>query len=253
MTNETQNQTEAIVKPANNYAIPVAIVVAGGLVAGAVFLANTASVVSPVTDSSRDEKPTQPVGSTDDIRPVTAEDHIKGNPDAPIKIVEYSDFECPFCKRFHDTMNQVLDEQGDSGDVAWIFRHFPLEQLHPRNAVAVALASECAAEQGGNDMFWKFSDRFMQLTPSNDRTDLTTILPQIYNEIGLDQAEIEVCIQSGKYIEHIKDDINDAIATGGRGTPWSVVIAPNGETFPLNGALPIEAVKQLISLASKEQ
>ena len=91
---------------------------------------------------TREQVQKEPVGTTDAVRPVTREDHIKGNPDAPIKIVEYSDFECPFCKRFHDTMNEVMSEV-DNGQVAWVFRHFPLDQLHPVKARAVAVASEC--------------------------------------------------------------------------------------------------------------
>lgn len=241
----------------NQYLIPLAIVIAGGLVAGAVFM-NGGGNSNPTVANTGNNQPTQaapqPTGTTDDIRPITAEDHIKGNPDAPVKIVEYSDFECPFCKRFHDTMNEIMgSELGTSGQVAWVYRQFPLEQLHPVKAMAEAVASECAAELGGNDAFWQFADRFMELTPSNNRTEIETVIPQIVQEIGLDQTAFQTCFESGKYDQHIEDDIQNAIATGGRGTPWSVVIAPNGKTFPLNGAQPLEAVKQLIGLASQEQ
>ena len=241
----------------NQYLIPLAIVIAGGLVAGAVFMNNSSGGNAPVaakTGADQQAQPApQPTGSTDDIRPITAEDHIKGNPDAPIKIVEYSDFECPFCKRFHDTMNEVMDEFGDSGEVAWVFRQFPLEQLHPRNALIVASASECVNELAGNDGFWKFSDGFMAVTPSNDRTDLATVLPQLYKDVGVDQSKVEACIASGKYDEHMQADIQNAVETGGRGTPWSVVVSANGKTFPLNGAQPLAAVEQLIELAKQKE
>lgn len=92
------------------------------------------------------------------IPEVTVEgDHINGKSDARIQVVEYSDFECPFCGRFHETMNQVMAEYGESGDVNWIYRHFPLEQIHP-NAFSLAVASECVSELGGNDKFWEFSN-----------------------------------------------------------------------------------------------
>lgn len=133
------------------------------------------------------------------------------------------------------------------------FRHFPLDQLHPVKARAVAVASECASEQGGNESFWKFSDRYMELTLSNNKTPIETVIPQIVQEIGLNESAFQTCFESGKYDQHIEDDIENAIATGGRGTPWSVVIAPNGKTFPLNGAQPLEAVKQLINLAAQEK
>lgn len=150
-------------------------------------------------------------------------------------------------------MNEVMDKYGASGDVSWVFRQFPLEQLHPVKAQAVAVASECANEQGGNDMFWKFTDRYFELTLTNNRTDIETVIPQIAGEIGLDTTAFNTCRQSGKYDEHIQSDIANAVATGGRGTPWSVVIAPNGKTFPINGAQPRAAVEQIIELAKKEQ
>ncbi len=78
-------------------------------------------------------------------------DHIRGNPDAPVTLVEYSDFECPFCKRFHPTVKRIVDEYG--GRVRWVYRHFPLDEIHPVKARREAAAAECAAELGGNDAF----------------------------------------------------------------------------------------------------
>jgi protein-disulfide isomerase len=149
-------------------------------------------------------------------------------------------------------MNTIMDKYSDTKDVAWVYRHFPLEQLHPKNAMKVAIASECAVEQGGNDMFWKFSDLWFELTPTNDRTDLTVVLPQIYTKIGLNKAKMEECIESGRYDAHIASDMENAIATGGRGTPWSVVIGKNGHTVPLNGAQTAQAIETLIETLKKE-
>ena len=241
-------------KTPNNYLVPLAIVIAGGLVAGAVFMSNVngGNSIAIATETKEQVQQKEPTNTTDAVRPVTKDDHIKGSLDAPVTIVEYSDFECPFCKRFHDTMNEVMKEV-DDGQVAWVFRHFPLDQLHPVKARAVAVASECAGEQGGNESFWKFSDRYMELTLSNNRTPIEKVIPQIVQEIGLNKSTFQTCFESGKYDPHIEDDIENAIATGGRGTPWSVIIAPNGKTFPLNGAQPLEAVKQLINLAAQEK
>ena len=149
-------------------------------------------------------------------------------------------------------MNEVVADENNS-DVAWVFRQMPLEQLHPQKAMAEAVASECAAELGGNDAFWQFADRFMELTPSNNRTEIETVIPQIVREIGLDETAFQTCFESGKYDDHIQADIANAVETGGRGTPWSILIAPNGKTFPINGAQPTAAVQQLIELARKEQ
>ncbi|XKT74797.1 MAG: DsbA family protein [Patescibacteria group bacterium UBA2163] len=236
-------------KTTNSLAIPIAIVIAGVLVAAALFFSGGQSAAPTAGNQQVDQQPQQQTGSTDQVSPVTSEDHIRGNPDAPVKIVEYSDFECPFCKRFHETMNQVMDEYGASGEVAWIYRHFPLEQLHPVKAVREAVVSECVAELGGNDAFWKFTDRFFELTPSNNQTNLETVLPQIIGELGLSQSAVDECVASGRYDQHVQDDFTNAVATGGQGTPWSIIVTQNGDTFPLSGAQPYSAIKQLIDLA----
>ena len=180
--------------------------------------------------------------SPENIRPVTSEDHILGSIDAPIKIVEFSDLECPFCKRFHVTMKQVIAEYGDQ--VAWVYRHLPLDSIHPK-ARKEAEASECAAELGGNDAFWAYIDGIFEVTPSNNGLDLA-LLPQIAREIGLDQSKFETCLEGGKYLTHIDSDIEDAGNSGGRGTPYSVVITSDGNKYTIPGALPFERVKLLI-------
>lgn len=186
------------------------------------------------------------------VRPVAKErDHIRGNPDAPVTLVEYSDFECPFCKRFHLTVKQVMDEF--KGKVRWVYRHFPLDELHPVKARREAVASECAAEIGGNDAFWKFADRFYELTPSNNRTDIDKVLPQIAREIGLDKAKFESCLASSRHDRRVQEDFESAAASGGRGTPWSIVVSKSGKTYPLSGAQPYAAVKQLIDLALRDK
>lgn len=231
----------------NNFLIPLAVIVAGGLIAGAVFFGgrdNQSNVVSNAQPVSP-----QPANSTDRINPITSADHILGNPNAPVKIVEYSDFECPFCKRFHLTMQRVMDEYGKDGQVAWVYRHFPLDQLHPVKARQEAVVSECINEIAGNEAFWAFTDKFFAVTPSNNQTDIDTVLPQIVAELGIDQSAINECVQSGRYDDHIQDDIDDAIATGGRGTPWSIVVSESGKTFSLSGAQPYSVVQQLINLA----
>lgn len=235
----------------NALSIPVAIVIAGALIAGAIYMGTSR------VDTDGTEQPQvaerQQSGDLEQMMPIGNEDHIRGNPDAPVKIVEYSDFECPFCKRFHDTMNQIMDEYGENGDVAWVYRQFPLDQLHPVKARAEAVASECAAELGGNDAFWQFADRFMELTPSNNQTDIETVIPQIVREIGLDESAFQTCFESGKYDQHVQVDVNNAIATGGNGTPWSIIVTESGKKYPLSGAQPYTAVKQLIELALSQK
>lgn len=233
----------------NTLSISIAIVIAGALIAGAVYMGTIRSSTAGNQQPQIAEQ--QQSGNLEQMATITSKDHIRGNPNAPVTIVEYSDFECPFCKSFHPTMQRIVEEYGDQ--VAWVYRHFPLDQLHPVKARAEAVASECANELGGNDAFWKFTDRFFEVTPSNNQTQIETIIPQIVREIGLDESAFQTCFENGKYDQHIQGDLDNAIATGGDGTPWSIIVTENGKKYPLSGAQPYEAVKQLINLALSEK
>jgi len=229
------------------YLVPISVIVAGALVAVAVFLSgnNERSVVGTET------QPVAQKPATDAVRKVTAADHIKGDINAPVKIIEYSDFECPFCQQFHHTLSEVMETYVDTSEVAWVFRQFPIEQLHSK-APAVAMASECAAELGGNDAFWQFTDRYFEVSLANNRTDIETVIPQLIQEIGIEQSAFQTCFDSERHLDRIQADFNNAAESGGLGTPWSIVVAPNGKTFPLSGAQPIGAVEQLIEIARSE-
>lgn len=238
----------------NSYLIPLSIIIAGVLIAGAVWFGPPSSRTT-LSDNRADEGINRGVAQAlyggGNMRAVDARDHIRGNPEAQVKIVEYSDLECPFCKRFHATMNQVIDEYGKSGKVAWVYRHFPLDALHSK-ARKEAEATECANELGGNTKFWAYINRLFEVTPSNNGLDLAE-LPNIAKFVGLDRAKFEQCLNSGKYAKHVADDLADATNSGGQGTPWSIVIAKNGKKFAVSGAQPYEAVKSVIDLALQEK
>lgn len=234
----------------NIYLIPLSIIVAGGLIAGAVWFGSPSDRTALLDDKADDGAArgvAQALKGGEDMRDVDANDHIRGNPEAPVKVVEYSDLECPFCKRFHATMNQVIDEYGKSGKVAWVYRHFPLDALHSK-ARKEAEATECANEIGGNTAFWSYIDRLFEVTPSNNGLDLVQ-LPIIAQDIGLDRAAFKACLDAGTFTDHVANDLKDAQAAGGSGTPYSIAIAANGEKFPINGAQPYEEVKRIIELA----
>lgn len=167
------------------------------------------------------------------------EDWIRGDKKAKVAIITYSDFECPFCKKFHETMLQVMNKY--DGDVKWVFRHFPLDSLH-RQARSEALAGECAGEQG---KFWEFADLIFSRTTSNDGLDLTK-LPDYAKEIGLNVSKFNSCYESKKYADEVNADASDAQKAGARGTPYSIVVGPNGEATPLSGALPVESVSSIL-------
>lgn len=223
----------------NKLSIPFAIIIAGALIAGAVFFVNR-NGESPVVE----EIETQTFGEEfQEPRPVSDSDHVLGNPNADIIIIEYSDTECPFCKNFHSTLHTIIDEYGKDGRVAWVYRHFPLEQLHSK-APKEAEALECAAEFGGNDGFWAYADRLYEITPSNDGLNLSQ-LPEIAVYVGLDRNAFESCLDSGRYASHVQSDFEEAVATGGRGTPHSLILF-EGEIIPITGAQPLSALRSII-------
>ena len=220
---EIQKQAQS-----NKLSIAVAIIVAGIIIAGAMYFSGRGNNVATAPETKVSIEKTE---GLENMNPITGADHIFGNPNAPVKIVEYSDFECPACKLFQTIMIRVMDNYGKGGKVAWVYRHYPIDLLHPLNARKEAVASECAAELGGNDAFWKFANRFFELSLSNDETDIKTVIPQVAREVGLDEAQFTSCLESGKYDTHIQEDIDNANATGGRGTPWSIVVAENGKNI----------------------
>ena len=229
-------------KDNNSLLIPASIIVAGLLIAFAVFYTKGAP-----TEDGGNQANLYGSSAADKMRPVDSSDHILGNPDAQIKLVEYSDLECPFCKSYHPTLKQIMANYGRDGKVAWVYRHFPLDSIHSK-ARKEAEASECAADLGGNDAFWEYIDRVFEITPSNNKLDPAE-LPKIANEIGLDQEKFESCLASGKYAERVEKDYQDAIASGGDGTPYTVVISDNGESIPFSGALPYGQVEAIVKQA----
>lgn len=243
---ENNQQTKTNTHP---LAMPIAVVIAGALIAGAVIYSGGKAPVAGTANQPQQQQVAQQTGDLEQMTPVTSKDHIRGDVNAPVKIVEYSDTECPFCKRFQDTMNEVMDTYGKDGKVAWVYRHFPIDQLHSK-ARKEAVAMECANELGGNDKFWEFADRLYEVTPANNGLDPAE-LPKIAQFVGLDTAKFNVCLGSTKYDKHIQDEVENAQATGGNGTPWSIVVGKDGKKYPLSGAQPISAIKQLIDLASK--
>lgn len=230
----------------SNWLVPLSIVIAGVMIAVAVIYSTGRNASQQRVQPSAAPSTFGSAG-VDNLKPITNIDHILGNPEAPVKVVEFADTECPFCKRFHPTMQQLIQEYGRSGQVAWVYRHFPLDQIHSK-ARKEAQALECANELGGNAKFWEYTDRLFEITPSNNNLDLNE-LPNIAEHLGLDRTQFETCLNSGKYDQHIQEDLDDAIRSGGTGTPYSIVIAPNGQKFSISGAQPYSAVKQVVDAA----
>lgn len=182
-----------------------------------------------------------------EIVPVSNADYVRGAQNPKVTFVEYSDTECPFCKKFHSSLKQLV--QAFPNDVQWVYRHLPLTDLHAK-AFKEAVALECAGEIGGNDGFWKYLDRLMEVTPGNDGLDPRE-LDKIAAFVKLDKTKFTECLASNRHDAKINAQIEDAAKNGADATPFSVVIAPDQKKYLLVGQVDFaplsEAIKKLLN------
>lgn len=217
----------------NPYLIPLAIVVAGFAIAAALYYSRAGG--------SGAAAPTR-AGNAVSIRAVNERDHVYGSRDADVFLIEYSDFQCPYCERFHKTVTELVAQY--EGRVAWVYRHFPLDSIHPE-ARPAAVASECAAELGGADAFWRFSDALF----AAQRSLGEELYVRAAGDLGIDADAFRACLRGGSYDALIDGDLEESSAAGANGTPFNVLMTKGGQTFTFSGALPIATVKPLVDRA----
>ncbi len=182
-----------------------------------------------VNNQVEDNQPDQPVSL--EALEIKDTDHIRGNKNAQITIVEYSDFQCPYCLRFHETMKQIITNYSD--DVRWVYRHFPLDSIHPV-ARKASEASECANDQG---KFWEYTDEVFVNQSGLSLESLSTIAANI----NLNVSKFNSCLSSGKYSAKVNANYKEGIQIGVRGTPGNFI---NGQSVP--GAVPYEQISAMI-------
>lgn len=210
----------------------IAIIIAGVIIAGAVVFTNTRSAAPAAAGDIK-----APSTATN-VRAPSAEDHIVGSPDAPLVLIEYSDFQCPYCNVVHPTLRRIVEES--DGKIAWVYRHLPLDTIHP-SARPAALASECVAEQLGQSGFWKFADAVFA-----DQSKMSAdYYAQLAVQFGADKAKFNACVSSNKYASRVDADAQEAQQNGGQGTPYTVLYDKKGQTG-VSGALPYEAFVSVI-------
>ncbi|PIR82369.1 hypothetical protein COU20_02500 [Candidatus Kaiserbacteria bacterium CG10_big_fil_rev_8_21_14_0_10_59_10] len=217
------------------YGIPIAIIVAGTLIAGAVVFSGGGGATSATAGTHTGEQP------RGEFRMPNETDHIRGNPEAPIAIVEFSDLECPFCAQIHPTLARIVEEHED---VKWVYRHFPLSTIHSR-ALSAAVASECIARLGGNEAFWAFTDAAF----TNQRQLGAAWYQEQAASFGIDPQSFATCIDDQSVAADIQADGDEAIGTGGRGTPYVVVVSPSGRLLTFSGALPYAQIVGVVEQA----
>jgi protein-disulfide isomerase len=221
-----------------NLAVPIAIVVAGLAIAGALFFSGRANQPPASSD------PETSVGDASQVPLVTTSDHILGDPNAPIKVIEYTDFECPYCKKFHITMEEIMNTYGKAGEVAWVMRNFPIVQLHP-NAPAIAEAAECVAALAGNAAYWNFLTELFTIAPQGSFFPLDR-LSETATKVGTNAGAFDLCVTKRTYKDLVATQFNDAVATGGEGTPHNIIVTNDGQFIPISGAQPYATLKSVI-------
>lgn len=204
--------------------VPISIILAGVIIALAIIFTSPGKS-APATNIASDSQ----INTSNIVAPITSSDHLLGSSSAPITVVEYSDLECPYCKIFQKTMNQLMDAYSKDGKVAWVYRHFPIYKsvggqppLHSKSGKE-SEATYCASELGGNDKFWAYINEIYSITPSNNKLD-PALLSTTAVKIGLDRVKFDSCLSSGKYANQVSSDYDAAAKAGAHGTPYSVLI-----------------------------
>lgn len=160
----------------------------------------------------------------------------RGSKNARYVWVEYSDFECPFCKKIHPDLIKLLEEY--EGKLAWVYRHFPLA-FHAK-AQKSAEATECAADLGGEEAFWQLTDLIFEKMPEMELADLSSLA----SSVGLNQSSFQQCLDSGKHEQKVKDQFDEGSKAGINSTPTSVVFdMETDQSKTVIGAQPYETLK----------
>lgn len=212
------------------FLIPSSIVIAGIIIAGSIVYSGGKTITAGGGSAQVKAEPTQVKA---DLKQRDG-DHVLGNPNAKVTLIEYSDFQCPFCGRlFLETLPKIKENFVKSGKVKFIYRHFPLRSIHT-NAQKAAEASECASEQG---KFWEYHDLIFQRQNLMSEESFKSWA----KELGLNSEKFNSCLGSGKYAPRIDVDYNEGIALGINGTPATFV---NGKL--ISGAMPYEEFERMI-------
>ncbi len=249
-------------KTSNSNNLALAIIIAAILIAGSIFYYGTKKYASnnPQATANLDQKIAQGIENyvkkqQEEARKAQEEankpkkvegvsiddDAILGNKDAKVTIVEFSDYECPFCKRHvNSVFPEIKKKYIDTGKVRYIFRDFPLP-FHEPAAMKEALAAECAGDLGGDEKYFEYHDELFKTTASNGKGTGEVSLSDLAEKIGLDPAKFKKCLDSEKFKDEIQKDIADGQKYGVSGTPGFFI---NG--WFIKGAYPFSEFEKFI-------
>lgn len=187
--------------------------------------------------------PTQPSAPSAVVDVDVDDDPVIGDKNAPVTIVEFSDFQCPFCQRFYQqSYLQIKEKYVDTGKVKVVFRDFPLS-IH-QYAQASAEAAECVRDQTNDATYFAFHDKLFETQTSWASVGESAIVDLAGQMDGVDKAKVQKCLDDGKFSQEVSDDFNYGISVGVSGTPTVFV---NG--VRIVGAQPYAAFESAIESA----
>lgn len=215
-----------------DYLLPAAIILAGLILAVAVYVIRT------------NVNPALVEGNPTAVLPVTPVDHLMGNPTAPIVIIEYADIDSEHSKEFQTTMEQIMADYAAGGKVAWVYRHFPLLDQNVDSG-SHAEAAECAAYLGNEGAFWRFIDT-LQSAATGENHFPREGYPAVAIQLGIPQSEFMQCLSSGRFSKKVYEESTNALAAGATGAPYIIILAQGQEVRAVNGAISYESMRQII-------
>lgn len=214
----------------------------GGALSEQEFNARVEQGIQAFMEKQRRAQEQQPQELAKNVPPPSKDDHVYGDPEAPVTLIEYSDFECPFCRRFHATAKQLVTSS--NGQVNWVYRHYPLPSH--KGAQKKAEAAECAAELGGDDAFWRYADALFERAGSDGGLPVENLVP-LAAKLGLDQAEFRQCLESGRFAQKVRQQMAEGERAGVTGTPGNILYhRDTGRVVAVHGAQPLERVRQAV-------
>ena len=203
-----------------------------GFMGGILFTLGVILVLGLIISSKGKQTNLSPTNQPKTEFIISSIDHVRGGVNAPVTIVEFSDFECPYCAAFHNNMKQLWQKYPHK--IRWVYKQFPLDSIHA-NARSAAEASECAAEQG---KFWEFADRLVEQRQSLNSGTYEMIARSLF----LDMERFSACVASRKYQDKVNGDLQLGVESGAKGTPTSFF---NGYMIP--GVIPFDKLEQIVN------
>lgn len=236
---------------AGSIIISLAILVNGGVIRIKGFntgvTGNAAIPAAPAPDTAA--VPAAPEAPTGPVKVSIDDDPVLGDKNAPVTLIDFSDYECPFCKRhFDQTYSQIKKDYIDTGKVKMVYRDLPLS-FHDPMATKEAIAANCAREQGDDATYFKYHDEIFKRTKSNGNGLAVDDLYTIASDLGLNPTGFKACLDSDKYKDEVQKDLADASKYGATGTPTFFIGKSTGneiEGTMLVGAQPFNAFKTII-------